>query len=154
MESKKNVSQERDRTPGGTTETTPTPTQNRATGGQTSGQTSGTGALGSGASTSTAPQRARQMGSEGGGSASQAYDQTRQAVSDAYEKTSETLSHTYDQAMTFGRQHPGQLTLIAFGAGIGVGLLLATGFTGRSRSSRIIEPVGQALTQIASEIFR
>jgi ElaB protein len=141
MESKKNLSQERDRTTGGATETTSTTGQGRATGGQTSGQTTGT---------STAPQRARQMGSE----AQQAYDQTRQAVSDAYERTSETLSQTYDQAMSYGREHPGQLTLIAFGAGIGVGLLLATGFSGRSRSSRIIEPVGQALTQIAAEIFR
>ncbi|HWP44606.1 MAG TPA: hypothetical protein VNO14_15270 [Blastocatellia bacterium] len=144
MESNKNLSQERDRAAGGTTESTPATGQTRSTGGQAS--TTG--------GTSTAPQRAREMGREAARGAQQVYDQTRQTVSDAYGKTSETLSHTYDQAMNYGRQHPGQLTLIAFGAGIGVGLLLASSMSGRSRTSRIIEPVGQALTHIAAEIFR
>ncbi|HSE98695.1 MAG TPA: hypothetical protein VLD57_10565, partial [Blastocatellia bacterium] len=127
MESKKNVSTERDRTPGGTTETTPTTgQQGRATGGQTNTPVG----------TSTAPQRAREVGSDVANKGQQVYDQTRQAVSNAYEKTSETLSQTYDQAMSYGRQHPGQLTLIAFGAGIGVGLLLASGMGGRSRTNR------------------
>jgi ElaB/YqjD/DUF883 family membrane-anchored ribosome-binding protein len=138
MESKKNIPQERDKTPGGVTETTP----------PTAGQTRTQGV------TSTAPQRAREVGSEIESTTQKAYDKSRQAVSEAYEKTSETLTHTYDQAMDYGRQHPGQLTLIAFGAGIGVGLLLATGLGGRSRTSRIIEPVGNALTQIAAEIFK
>jgi ElaB protein len=138
MESKKNLSNERDKTPGNAPESSPTPGQTRPTSG-----------------TSTAPQRAREIGNEIGSSAQQVYDQTRQAVNNAYEKTSETLTNTYDQAMSYGREHPGQLTLIAFGAGIGIGLLLASGFTGgRSRSTRIIEPVGNALTQIAMELFR
>jgi ElaB protein len=146
MESKKNLPSERDKTPGGVSESSPTSGQTRATGGQASAQTTGT---------STAPQRARELGNEVSSSAQQVYDQTRQAVSNAYEKTSETLSNTYDQAMSYGREHPGQLTLIAFGAGIGIGLLLASGFSGgRSRSTRIIEPVGNALTQIAMELFR
>jgi hypothetical protein len=57
--------------------------------------------------------------------------------------------------MTYGRQNPGTLTLIAFGAGIGVGLLLAGSLSGgRSRTSRIAEPIVGALSQIAMEYLR
>src|SRR5919204_5598395 len=81
----------------------------------------------------------------------QAMDQTKEALSEAYDKTSKTLDATYGQAMEYGREHPGQLTLIAFGAGIGIGLLLASTFSSRSR---IMPPVVDALTGIATEIFR
>jgi ElaB/YqjD/DUF883 family membrane-anchored ribosome-binding protein len=84
-----------------------------------------------------------------------AYDETRQVVSDAYGKTTEVLSDTYNQAMVYGKENPGKLTLIAFGAGIGIGILLASGFTGgRSRSSRIGEPIVTALSQVALEFLR
>jgi ElaB/YqjD/DUF883 family membrane-anchored ribosome-binding protein len=86
--------------------------------------------------------------------AQNAYEQTKQVVTDAYGKTSEALSNTYDQAMTYGRENPGKLTLIAFGAGIGIGVLLASGFGGRSRTSRIAEPIVGALSQVAMEFFR
>src|SRR5262245_30922895 len=71
--------------------------------------------------------RVTEAGSQFKDRATEAYDQTRQAVSQAYDRTSQAVSSTYDQAMTFGREHPGQLTLIAFGAGIGIGVLLASG---------------------------
>lgn len=65
------------------------------------------------------------------------------------------LSNTYDQAMDYGKENPGKLTLIAFGAGIGIGVLLASGLTsGRSRSSRIGEPIVAALSQVAMEFLR
>jgi len=79
-----------------------------------------------------------------------AYEETKQVVNDAYGKTTEVLSNTYDQAMVYGKDNPGKLTLIAFGAGIGIGVLLASGFTGgRSRSSRIGEPIVTALSEVA-----
>jgi ElaB/YqjD/DUF883 family membrane-anchored ribosome-binding protein len=78
-------------------------------------------------------------------------DQAKQALSEAYDKTSKTVSATYDQAVDYGREHPGQLTLIAFGAGIGIGLLLASAFSSRSR---IMPPVVNTLTEIATELFR
>src|ERR1051325_8293341 len=68
----------------------------------------------------------QQTQGQGNGSA-QVIDQAKQAVTDAYNRTSQTLNETYSQAMDYGRQHPGQLTLIAFGAGIGIGLLLSSG---------------------------
>jgi ElaB protein len=101
----------------------------------------------SGYTTGSAPQRARE---ESGGVG----QSTVQAVTNAYDKTSQALTNTYDQAMTFGKEHPGQLTLIAFGAGIGVGLLLASLGGGRSRTSRIAEPVVNAISQVAMEFFR
>jgi hypothetical protein len=79
--------------------------------------------------------------SEVGSGVQAAYDQTVKAVSQAYDKTSEVLTNTYDQTVTYGRENPGKLTLIAFDAGIGIGLLLASGFGGRSRTSRFAEPV-------------
>ena len=84
-----------------------------------------------------------------------AYKETKQAVNDAYGKTSEVLGNTYDQAMVYGKENPGKLTLIAFGAGIGFGVLLASGFSGgRRRSSRIAEPIVTALSQVAMEFLR
>ena len=76
------------------------------------------------------------------------------AVGEAYDKTSEVLTNTYDQTMTYGRDNPGKLTLIAFGAGIGIGVLLASGFGGRRSSNRYTEPIVNALSQAALAFFR
>jgi ElaB/YqjD/DUF883 family membrane-anchored ribosome-binding protein len=102
------------------------------------------------------PQRARDEGSNVGNRTSEVIDQTKQVVSQAYDKTAETLTQTYSQAMEYGKENPGKLTLIAFGAGIGIGLLLAGGFSGgrSNRTSRIAEPAIDALSRIAMEFFR
>jgi len=118
----------------------------------TSGQPSTT--RGGVAQASSAPQRARELASEVGSGVQNSYDQTVKAVSDAYEKTSEALTNTYDQTLTYGRENPGKLTLIAFGAGIGIGVLLASGFGGRRSSNRYTEPIVNALSQVALEFFR
>jgi ElaB/YqjD/DUF883 family membrane-anchored ribosome-binding protein len=118
------------------------------TAGTIGGTTGGGGAMGG-----SATQRAREQQSGTGGTG-EMMDQARQTLSDAYDRTSRTLNASYDQAMDYGREHPGQLTLIAFGAGIAVGLLLASGFNSRSRSSRIVPPIMNALTEIAQEVFR
>jgi hypothetical protein len=86
--------------------------------------------------------------------ASDAYDRTSEVLGNAYDSTSKVLSNTYDKTMTYGRENPGTLTLIAFGAGIGIGLLLAGSFSGRSRTSRIAEPLIGALSQVALEYLR
>ena len=105
---------------------------------------------------SSAPQRAREIASDVSSGVQNAYEQTAKAVTDAYDKTSEVLTNTYDQTMTYGRENPGKLTMIAFGAGIGIGVLLASGFGGgRSRrGSRFAEPVVTALSQLALEFFK
>lgn len=110
-----------------------------------------------------APQRAKEIASDVSSGVQNAYDQTAKVMSEAYDKTSEVinrtgevLTNTYDQTMTYGRENPGKLTLIAFGAGIGIGLLLATGFGGGrgNRTSRFAEPVVNALSAVALEFFR
>lgn len=101
-----------------------------------------------------APQRAREIASEVTSGVQSAYDQTVKAVSGAYDKTSEVLTNTYDQTMTYGRDNPGKLTMIAFGAGIGIGVLLASGLGGRRRTARYTEPIVNALSQVALEFFR
>ena len=103
---------------------------------------------------SSAPQRARELASDVSSGVQTAYDQTVKAVGEAYDKTSEVLTNTYDQTMTYGRDNPGKLTLIAFGAGIGIGVLLASGFSGRRNSNRYTEPIVNALSQVALEFFR
>lgn len=115
--------------------------------------TSGHTATSGGGQTSAAPQRAREIASEVGSGVQTAYDQTVKAVGEAYDKTSEVLTNTYDQTMTYGRQNPGKLTLIAFGAGIGIGVLLSSGFGGRRSNRRFSEPIVNALSQVALEFF-
>jgi hypothetical protein len=166
MESKKDLSSEPGKSSTGnpsTTPTSPSPTSSSTTGNigsPTSSPASGNYSSGSSnpgsgqnnPTTGSAPQRAREQQS---GTGQSPIDQTKQVVTDAYGKTSEALTNTYDQAMTFGREHPGQLTLIAFGAGIGIGLLLASSFSsGRSTSQRYAEPVVSALSNVALEFFR
>src|ERR1051325_5680610 len=83
-----------------------------------------------------------------------AYDKTSEVLGNAYDKTSEVLSNTYDKTVAYGRENPGTMSLIAFGAGIGVGVLLAAAFGGgRSRTSRIAEPIVGALSQVAMEFL-
>jgi ElaB/YqjD/DUF883 family membrane-anchored ribosome-binding protein len=83
-------------------------------------------------------------------------EQAKEVASDVYNRASKGLNQSYNQAMDYGRENPGTATLIAFGAGVGVGLLIAGSLTSpsRTRTGRIVPPVMNALSQIASEIFR
>ncbi|MBI3654764.1 MAG: hypothetical protein HY231_27340 [Acidobacteria bacterium] len=90
-----------------------------------------------------------------GENSSEVLDQAKQVMTDAYNRTSKTLNETYTQAVDYGRENPGKMTLIAFGAGIGIGLLLANGLTpSRTRTGRLVPPVMNALSEIAIELFR
>ena len=129
--------------------------QGKTTGGTANKPSTGQSSTGTSGHASSAPQRARDLASEVGSGVQTAYDQTVKAVGEAYEKTSEVLTNTYDQTMTYGRENPGKLTMIAFGAGIGIGILLASGLSGgRSRNARFAEPIVGALSQVALELFR
>lgn len=79
------------------------------------------------------------------------YAQTEQAVSQAYDKTAKVVGETYEQAKTFGRENPERTALIAFGVGVGVGLLVGTR---RSRSGRIVQPLIDAAYDVASALVR
>jgi ElaB/YqjD/DUF883 family membrane-anchored ribosome-binding protein len=91
-----------------------------------------------------------------GNAATEAVDQAKQVVTDAYNRASKSLNESYTHAIDYGRENPGKTTLIAFGAGIGIGLLLAGSLSSsrNSRTGRIVPPVMNALTEIAREVFR
>ena len=151
MEPTKNTSDEPDRTTGGSSSSGTIGGFGGSVGSSSFGGSSGsTDISNSSSQMGTAPQRALEQSSDSGQSA---YDQTKQTVTDAYGKTTEVLTTTYDQAMSYGHENPGKLTLIAFSAGIGIGLLLA-GSGGRSRTNRVAEPLIKGLSQLALEFFR
>ena len=130
-----------DKTTGGT-ETTRTSPTTSSTNVQT-GQAARTGAA-----TQTSGQQAGTQRGEG------RVEQAKETLSNAYEQTSRTLNQTYNQALDYGRENPGTALLIAFGAGVGVGLLLAGGIGSRSRTSRIVPPVMNAVSEIVNELLR
>ena len=82
-------------------------------------------------------------------------DQVKQKAGEVYDQANKMLSEQYEKAIDYGRENPGKTTLIAFGVGVGVGVLLVSGFSGsRSRRSRVVEPVMRAVSTIARELFR
>jgi hypothetical protein len=82
-------------------------------------------------------------------------ESAKQKVTEAYDRTASTVSDTYEKVIDYGKENPGKMTLIAFGAGLGVGLLLAGGMSSpRSRAGRIVPPVLNALSDIANQLLR
>jgi ElaB/YqjD/DUF883 family membrane-anchored ribosome-binding protein len=97
-------------------------------------------------SDSTAAQRILERGAE-------VYGQAEETVSEVYDKTARTVNKTYAQAKNYSNENPGRAIFIALGIGVGLGLLLGAS-SYRSRSSRIAEPVVNALSDIALAYFR
>jgi len=95
-------------------------------------------------------------GTNKGTGATEVVDQAKQAVTDVYNRASQSLNEGYTQAVDYSRENPGKTTLIALGAGIGIGLLLAGSLSSSrsNRTGRIVPPIMNALTEIAGEIFR
>lgn len=124
---------------------------------QESGKTSGYG-------TATTPKKTEGSASQseiGSGLSAQIergekiVNEVKETVTDAYDRTSKSLNEGYTRAVDYGRENPGKMFLITFGAGLGIGLLLAnSGGGSRTRRGRIVTPVMNALTDIASELFR
>jgi ElaB/YqjD/DUF883 family membrane-anchored ribosome-binding protein len=85
---------------------------------------------------------------------SAAFSRTKQTMQHAYDKSSRALGDTYDQALAFGRQNPGKATLIAFGIGVGVGMLLLSSPKRQSRVRRYGAPIVNALSNMAIEFIR
>lgn len=81
------------------------------------------------------------------------YRKAEQTVSEAYDKTNKAVSGTYQHAKSYSDENPGKTIFLALGIGVGIGILLGAS-TYRSRSSRIAEPVVNALSDIALAYFR
>jgi ElaB/YqjD/DUF883 family membrane-anchored ribosome-binding protein len=87
--------------------------------------------------------------------AAEIINQAKQKAGEVYDQANKRLSEQYEKAIDYGRENPGKTTLIAFGVGVGVGVLLVSGFSGsRSRRSRVVEPVMKAVSTLARELFR
>jgi len=84
---------------------------------------------------------------------SEAYGKAEQTASDVYNKTSQKVSETYEKAKKYSNENPGTTILIALGIGVGLGILLGAS-SRQSRTSRIAQPVINALSDIAHELFR
>lgn len=81
--------------------------------------------------------------------------QAKHKVSEVYEQANKSVTKQYEKAMDYGRENPGKTTLIAFGVGVGVGVLLVGSVSGpRRRRSRVVEPVMSAVSTLARELFR
>jgi ElaB/YqjD/DUF883 family membrane-anchored ribosome-binding protein len=83
--------------------------------------------------------------------------QARETINQAYSRASRGMSDTWEQAMDFSKEHPGAATIVAFGAGVGLGILLAGslgGFQSRSRTRRMVPPVMDAISMITREFLR
>jgi len=85
---------------------------------------------------------------------SAAFNRTKQTMQQAYDKSSRAIGGTYNQALAFGRQNPGKATLIAFGIGVGVGMLLLSSSKRQSRVRRYGAPIVNALSNMAVEFIR
>ncbi len=81
------------------------------------------------------------------------FDHTKRTISRAYTRSARAIGDTYNHAMTYGRENPGKTTLLAFGIGLGVGMLLL-GSRRHSRVRRYGEPIVSALSNMAMEFIR
>lgn len=84
----------------------------------------------------------------------EAYAHTKETLSNAYTKTSDAFNHTYEWMVAYSQEHPGRTMLMAFGAGAGIGFLLGSNGRAARRPSAYVEPVVNAISQFASEVFR
>lgn len=66
-------------------------------------------------------------------------DEVKKKASEVYDQANKSLSEQYEKSIDYGRENPGKTALIAFGVGIGVGLLMMSNF-GESRRRRVVEP--------------
>ena len=85
----------------------------------------------------------------------EALDQAKRKAGQVYDQANKSLNEQYGKAMEYSRENPGKMTLIAFGVGVGVGLVVAGSYsTPHSRRRRMVGPVMDALSSIAHELFR
>src|SRR5262245_33796773 len=102
----------------------------------------------------SATSKVKNLGEEVKERGAQIAGQAKDTFNQAYQRASHGMSEGWEHAMDYSRTHPAQATLIAFGAGIGFGLLLAGNLHSRNRTRRLVPPILNALSEIASEVFR
>src|SRR5688572_2909988 len=71
-----------------------------------------------------------------------------------YNQANRGLNEQRERVIDYGRDNPGKSALIAFGVGVGVGLLVASGIRARSRRGRLVDPIMNALSTFAYNLTR
>jgi ElaB/YqjD/DUF883 family membrane-anchored ribosome-binding protein len=79
--------------------------------------------------------------------------QAKDKVSDAYERSSDAVGRAYSRAMDYSKENPQTATLVALGAGVGIGLLLGWAMPARSRYPRLLPAVATALADAVLDVF-
>jgi ElaB/YqjD/DUF883 family membrane-anchored ribosome-binding protein len=81
-------------------------------------------------------------------------NRAKDKINDAYERGSDAATRAYTRAMDYSRENPRTATLVALGAGIGVGMLMGAGMSGRSRSYRRMFPsMALAVADAVLDVF-
>jgi ElaB/YqjD/DUF883 family membrane-anchored ribosome-binding protein len=97
------------------------------------------------------PEHLRESGAE-------TYKKVEQAANQAYDQTAKVLNESYQQVSSYAHENPQKSTLIAFGVGLGLGLLLASRGGWRSSGWRpnrhYAAPVIDALYDVALAFVR
>jgi ElaB/YqjD/DUF883 family membrane-anchored ribosome-binding protein len=88
-------------------------------------------------------------------SAAETADQAKQKAGELYDQVNKTINDQVNRAVDYTRENPGKTTLIAFGIGVEVGALLLGSARGgsRRRRHRVVEPVMNAISTLAYDLF-
>jgi ElaB/YqjD/DUF883 family membrane-anchored ribosome-binding protein len=81
-------------------------------------------------------------------------NQAKEKLTDVYERSSDAATRAYSRAMDYSRDNPRTATLVALGAGIGVGMLFGASMSGRTRSYRRMFPtMALAVADAVLDVF-
>lgn len=81
-------------------------------------------------------------------------NRAKDKLTDAYEKGSDAAGRAYSRAMDYSRENPRTATLVALGAGIGVGMLFGASMSGRTRGYRKMFPsMALAVADAVLDVF-
>jgi hypothetical protein len=101
--------------------------------------------------TGSADSAARERG-EGRGAGMM--DQAKLKAGQIYNQVNRNLNEQYERVLGYGRRSPGKATLIVFGAGVGLRLLVAGSIDAQRSRGRLIEPVMNALSALTCNLIR
>lgn len=78
--------------------------------------------------------------------------EARAQIGTAYEKSAQAANRAYQSAMEYSRENPGTATLVALGAGFGLGILFGSQF-GRRGRGEILPVIATAVADAVLDVF-